>query len=171
MHGCDTATATPTKTFIFLIHHQSKGRPRMCLLWKRTLDNHPKRTSSRDCWTLECQWMCWIYPNDSRPVLDVLFFALVKKMEILGVQVWRVLVLCAMTRCIGCGNWCCAHRSLPEGADYFRDINTYLGNNGFRCHISGKLTCLISCHPHYLMCGLTLEHEEVVGLSNDLEPL
>jgi hypothetical protein len=103
-------------------------------------------------------------------VLDVLFFALVKKMEILGVQVQRVLVLCATTRRIGCGNWCCAHRSPPEGADYFGDINTYLGNNGIRRHISGKLTCLISCHPHYLMCGLTLENEEV-ALSNDLEPL
>ena len=160
MHGCDTVTATPTKTFISLIHHQSKGRQRMCLLWKRTLDNHQKRTSSRDCWTLECQWMCWIYPNDSRPVLDVLFFAWVKKMEILGVQVWRVLVLGAMTRCIGCGNWCCTHWSSPEGADYFWDINTYLGNNGIKYHITGKLTCLISCQPHYLMCGFTLENEE-----------
>jgi hypothetical protein len=43
-----------------------------------------------------------LHPNDSRPVLDILFFVLlVKKMEILGVQVQRVLVLCATRLQIG----------------------------------------------------------------------
>jgi hypothetical protein len=43
-----------------------------------------------------------LHPNVSRPVLDILFFVLlVKKMEILGVQVQRVLVLCATRLQIG----------------------------------------------------------------------
>jgi hypothetical protein len=42
-----------------------------------------------------------LHPNDSRPVLGILFFVLVKKMEILGVQVQRVLVLCATRLQIG----------------------------------------------------------------------
>jgi hypothetical protein len=40
--------------------------------------------------------------------------------------------------------------SQPDGPEYFRDIDTYHGNKGIACHITGRITCLMSCHPHFL---------------------
>jgi hypothetical protein len=62
--------------------------------------------------------------------------------------------------CVGCGNWCCANRSPPEGADYVRDVNTYCGNSGINRHITGRKTCLMACHPKYLCFGPCDENEE-----------
>jgi hypothetical protein len=40
-------------------------------------------------------------------------------------------------------------RSQPDGPEYFRDIDTYRGNKGIAHHITGRITCLMSCHPHF----------------------
>ena len=62
--------------------------------------------------------------------------------------------------CVDCGNWCCHHRSQPDGVGYFRDINTYHGSNGSSHHITGKVTYLMSCHPKYLCSCSIAENGE-----------
>ena len=52
--------------------------------------------------------------------------------------------------CVECRNWCCHDVSQPDGPEYFRDIDTYHGNKGIARHITGRITCLMSCHPHFL---------------------
>jgi len=52
--------------------------------------------------------------------------------------------------CVECRNWCCHDVSQPDGPEYFRDINTYSGLKGSHHHITGRLTCLMSCHPRFL---------------------
>ena len=75
----------------------------------------------------------------------------------------------AQGTCIVCdkkmNNWLVLHcvqqlvlqsnnKSPPNGSsEYFRDINTYIGQNGTSHHITGKLTCLMTSHPKYLYCG------------------
>lgn len=62
--------------------------------------------------------------------------------------------------CIECGTWCCQNKPAPEGADFFRDINTCSGNKGARCHITGVRTCVMVSHPNFMCSGSIGDHEE-----------
>jgi hypothetical protein len=69
-----------------------------------------------------------------------------------GARAQGTCIVCEKKRlnwyCIECGNWCCNNKSLPNASSkYFRDINTYIGQNGTSHHITGKLTCLMTSHP------------------------
>lgn len=99
-----------------------------------------------------------LHQNDLRPVLDKV------NGGSRGAGAQGTCIVCDKKTnwyCIECGNWCCNNKSPPNAsAEYFRDINTYIGQNGTSHHITGKLTCLMTSHPKYLCCGPIADNEE-----------
>mmetsp|Transcript_28857 Transcript_28857/g.52205 ORF Transcript_28857/g.52205 Transcript_28857/m.52205 type:complete len:720 (+) Transcript_28857:272-2431(+) len=63
--------------------------------------------------------------------------------------------------CRGCGNRCCAHRSPPEGPEFYRDISSGGGSNDPSKYITARRTCLMACHPSYLTSGWSVESNEL----------
>jgi hypothetical protein len=48
--------------------------------------------------------------------------------------------------------------------EYFRDINIYHRSNSSSCHITGKVTCLMSCDPKYLCsCSIAENKHQWAG--------
>ncbi len=136
-----------------LMHHLLGGRLRMCLLqWRRQVCQPPKRDILKRL--LKPTTTCL-----GKPVLHVSE----EDGKLRGAGAHGTFIVCRMETnwyCIKCRNWCC-NRSPPNGGvEYFRDVNMHHARKGTNHHITGKFTCLMSCHPCFLCADLNDDERE-----------